>query len=160
MSKDISIMIDNIKFTFRVGCIMQYKNSIIIEKSPKFKHSVIPGGRVMTLEDTKSALLRELKEEMNIDFSDREITFHHIIENFFTMNNIKYHEIYFVYKLILNDEDEIVKNRNNRLMYFDSLGDWNEFVDIDKLVNVNILPAELKEIVKSNEFGKKVVRDK
>ena len=45
-------------------------------------------------------------------------------------------------------------------MNFDSDGDWYEFVDIDKLDNVYILPAELKEIVKSNEFGKKVVRDK
>lgn len=159
MCKDISVMIDNVKFTFRVGCIMQYKNSIIIEKSPIFKHSVIPGGRVMTLEDTKSALLRELKEEMHTDFSNREISFHHIIENFFTMNNVRYHELYFVYKLILNDEDEIVKNRDNKLINYDSKGDWYEFVEIDKLDSAYILPAELKDIIKSNEFGKIVVRD-
>ena len=82
--KDISILVDDVKFNFRVGVIFEYNDSIIIEKGDKANFGVLPGGRVMTLEDTKSALIREVQEEMHFDISKKEIKLQDIIENFFT----------------------------------------------------------------------------
>ena len=81
MKKDISIMIGNTKFNYRVGVIMEYKGKVIIEKGDKVDFGVIPGGRVMTGEDTKSALIREIKEEMHFDISKKKIRLCHIIAN-------------------------------------------------------------------------------
>lgn len=159
MSKDISLMIDDVKFNFRVGCIMVYENYVILEKGLKAKYYVIPGGRVKTLEDTKLALLRELEEEMHIDFKNKDIKLHHIIENFFTIDGIKYHEPYFIYKMKLDDSDEIVKRRKEKLINYDSQGNWYEFIDIQKLDGVNILPVELKKIITSDNFSTTIVRD-
>ena len=73
MKKDLSIMVDDVKFNFRVSCIMKYKGKVLVEKNPEVSHSVFPGGRVMTMEDTKEALIREIKEEMHFDISKKDI---------------------------------------------------------------------------------------
>ena len=99
MKKDLSIMVDDVKFNFRVSCIMKYKGKVLVEKNPEVSHSVFPGGRVMTMEDTKEALIREIKEEMHFDISKKDIELKAIIENFFRSNGVKYHEIGFVYKI-------------------------------------------------------------
>jgi ADP-ribose pyrophosphatase YjhB (NUDIX family) len=65
--KDVSVMFDDIKFNYRVGLIIEKNNQIIIESSRVVDFSLIPGGRVKTLESTSQAMKREIKEEMGID---------------------------------------------------------------------------------------------
>lgn len=159
MKKDISIMIDDVKFNFRVGAIMEYNEKVMIEKTTKVDFGVIPGGRVMTGEDTKEALIREIQEEMHYDISKKEITLQHIIENFFTLNGIKYHELYFVYRVQLDDSDEIVHRKKEELINYDSDCEWYECIDINEIDNEKIQPEALKNIVKESTFGKTIVRD-
>ena len=159
MKRDISIMIGDTKFNYRVGVIMEYKGKVIIEKGNKVNFGVIPGGRVMTGEDTKSALIREIQEEMHFDISNKEIKLCHIIENFFKMNKRKYHELYFVYELKLDDNDEIVRKTKDDFINYDSECNYYEFIDIDKLDNEMIKPVVLKDIIRKRKIGRTVVRD-
>ena len=69
-NKDLSTMIDDTKLNIRVGAIIQYQNKILIEKNKNVDFSVIPGGRIKTLENSKEALIREIKEELGIDKVD------------------------------------------------------------------------------------------
>ena len=59
----------------------------------------------------------------------------------------------------LDDSDEIVKRRKEKLINYDSQGNWYEFIDIKRLDGVNILPVELKKIITSDNFSTTIVRD-
>ena len=157
--KDISILVDDIKFNFRVGVIFEYNDSIIIEKGDKSNFGVLPGGRVMTLEDTKSALIREIQEEMHFDISKKEIKLQDIIENFFTYNGTKYHELYFVYRVKLEENDEIVKRKKEEFINYDSESNYYEYINLDDIDNERIKPEIIKKIVKDSKFDTIVVRD-
>ena len=157
--KDISILVDDIKFNFRVGVIFEYNDSIIIEKGDKANFGVLPGGRVMTLEDTKSALIREIQEEMHFDISKKEIKLQDIIENFFTYNGTKYHELYFVYRVKLEENDEIVKRKKGEFINYDSESNYYEYINLDDIDNERIKPEIIKKIVKDSKFDTIVVRD-
>ena len=138
-NNDLSIFVNNVKFNFRVGVILEYKNNILIEKGKKATHSVIPGGRVKTLEDTKNTLIREIQEEMHFDISKKDIKLQNVIENFFTSNDVKYHELFFVYRIKLDENDEIIS--------------------INDIEKENIKPEIIKKIVKEDKFKNIVVRD-
>ena len=113
----------------------------------------------MTGEDTKTALIREINEEMHFDISKKRITLCHVIENFFRMNKRNYHELYFVYELKLDDRDEIVHKKKDDFINYDSECNYYEFIDIDKLENEQIKPIVLKDIIKKRKLGRTVVRD-
>lgn len=157
--EDISILINDVKFNFRVGAIFEYNNSVIIEKGYKPTHGVLPGGRIKTLEDIKSALIREIQEEMHFDISKKEIMLQDIIENFFTNNNVKFHELYFVYRIKLDENDELVHRKKEEFINYDSKDRYYEFIDLDKIDDEAIKPYVIKDIVKSTKFETFVVRD-
>lgn len=154
-NKDLSIMIDDIKLNIRVGAIIKYKDKILIEKNKNVDFSVIPGGRVKTLENSNIALLREIKEELGLNLSNEKFELSAFIENFFTFENNKYHELYFVYKVELtknyNLNDGIINLDNQESNYY--------LLTQEEFQQENILPNILKEIVLSNEFKHYVVNN-
>lgn len=157
--EDISVLINDVKFNFRVGVIFEFNGKVIIEKGGKGGHGVLPGGRVKTLENTKEALIREIKEEMHFDISKKEIKLQSIIENFFENSNQKFHELYFVYKIQLDDNDDIVKIESKDFINYDSESNYYEFVDINNIDDEFIKPLVIKKIVKEENFKNFVVRD-
>ena len=65
--KDISVMIDDVRFNYRVGLIIENNDDVLVEFNPKVNFVVIPGGRVKTLESTKQAIRREIMEELKYE---------------------------------------------------------------------------------------------
>lgn len=160
MNKDISIMIDDdVKFNYRVGAIFEYNGKVIVEKSEEAGHSVLPGGRVKALEDTKTALIREMQEEMHWDISEKAMKLQHIVENFFDAKGIKCQELYFIYKIMLDDSDEIVHREKEEFTNYDSESSYYEWVKKDEIDKEYILPVALKRIINEKNFGTTVVKD-
>ena len=106
-NNDLSIMIGDVKLNIRVGVILEYNKKILIEKNKEFDYCVLPGGRIHTLESTEEALIREVKEELGIDISEKNIKIFSIIENFFEKDNKNYHELYYLYKIELDNDYNI-----------------------------------------------------
>lgn len=104
--KDVSIMIDNVKFNYRAGLIIECGNKILVEVNPDIDFVTLPGGRVKTLESSKEGLKREIKEELDFSIKEKDLCLRGIIENFFEFDNKKYHELFFCTKLLL------IKNTN------------------------------------------------
>lgn len=152
---DISLMLDDVKLNFRVGAILEYKDKILTEKNDSVTYSVMPGGRVKTLEDTKEALEREIKEELGIDVRGVNSEFISIVENFFVFNSVKCHEIYFVYRYKLNTDYDI-KDGMKSLDSASSKYYWKNKEELNKL---EILPKIIKEVVFLKEFKRYVVRN-
>lgn len=152
---DISVMISEVKFNYRVGAILKHKDKILIETSDSVNYSVIPGGRVKLLEDTKYALNREIEEELGIDISKCESKLISVVENFFKVGEVQYHELYFIYKVELDDDVMI----EDGMVNLDSYGSKYYWKSLEELKKVKMLPQELKEIATLDEFKKFVVRD-
>ena len=147
--KDLSLMIDNVKFNYRAGLIIEKGGKVLVECNPEIDFVTLPGGRVKTLESSFEALKRELYEEMGIKIKKEEVKMKALIENFFEMDNKKYHELYFLYRLKVETGDNRFKDemKNN-----DSKASYYIWVKKDKLAEANLLPVILRDLVKASKF--------
>ena len=152
--KDVSVMIGEAKFNYRVGLLIERNSEVLVETNPAIDFVVFPGGRVKTLEDSASALKREIKEEMGIDIDTNEIKLHSLFENFFEYEGIKVHELYILYKLEIKPDDKRFKDN---MINMDSDASYYKWVNKD-LKDVELLPKELKGVIDSKEFTRVVVK--
>ncbi|MBR1540062.1 MAG: NUDIX domain-containing protein [Clostridia bacterium] len=146
MEKDISIVVDNSKLNVRTGVIFKHDNKALIEISKVGSNSTIPGGRVKFNEKSEDTAIREIREELEMNLEKSRLKHKTTLENFFQVDGLKFHEIYFIYEYQLNEEelkkvDTIKDNADNKDTYF-------QFIDFDKLNTVNLLPENLADIIR------------
>lgn len=153
---DLSIIIDGVKFNFRVGLLVKMKKQVLVECNQDYDFVVLPGGRVKTLESSEDALIREINEEMKIDLSNYNLEFIGADENFFELDNIKYHELYFIYKIEIDENNEDFKDG---MINYDSKVNYYKWVDILDLKEVNLLPKSLINIIDSNGIHHSIQKD-
>ena len=128
----------------------------MVECNPAIDFVTLPGGRVQTLESSMDALKREIKEEMNIELDSERIKMRALIENFFEMDEKKYHELYFLYKLKVTSKDtEFKKDMKN----IDSKASYYKWVKKEDLEKENLLPVVLRDLVMRNGFETVVIND-
>jgi len=146
-NNDVSFIIDelNVKFNFRVAGLIKEGEKTFLQKNTKENFYYPLGGRVKYLEHSKDALIREIKEEVNIDINRDDVNFLDIIENFFTFNNVKYHELLFVYEI--KTPKELI-NRNN-FTSIDKEIEFNTWVDLKEIKDLDLRPTELKKYLLS-----------
>lgn len=104
---DISIDLNNYILNVRTSAFIRCKGEILVCEHKNKNYYSLPGGRVKVGEDSKEALLRELKEELNYDLGENDLRITRVIENFFVCKGQKVHEYLFVY---LCDLDESLYN--------------------------------------------------
>ena len=153
---DLSLMVGNVKFNYRAGLLITKNNKVLVECNPDYDFVTIPGGRVKTKESSIDALIRELEEEMYITISKEEVKFKSVIENFFELDNKDYHELFFLYKLNVEDKDDRFKED---MINYDSEKSYYKWVDKDKLDEVNLLPKPIRNISTNDEFESIIVKD-
>lgn len=153
---DLSLMVGNVKFNYRAGLLITKNNKVLVECNPDYDFVTIPGGRVKTKESSIDALIRELEEEMHITISKEEVRFKSVIENFFELDNKDYHELFFLYKLNVEDKDDRFKED---MINYDSEKSYYKWVDKDKLDEVNLLPKPIRNISTNDEFESIIVKD-
>lgn len=153
---DLSLMVGNVKFNYRAGLLITKNNKVLVECNPDYDFVTIPGGRVKTKESSIDALIRELEEEMHITISKEEVRFKSVIENFFELDNKDYHELFFLYKLNVQDKDDRFMED---MINYDSEKSYYKWVDKDKLDEVNLLPKPIRKISTNDEFESIIVKD-
>ena len=142
---NITIKDDNMRFGVRVGAIIynEEKNKILLE-NPKENKYMFPGGGIETLEDSKTAIQRELQEELG---QTVDLTLKYTVELFLNIPNKKYHEIGFYY-LTKIQETSIPNNFHS--LDGDSTFKW---VEISKLNNYEILGKPIKDKIFNSEIN-------
>lgn len=153
--KDVSIMIENVKFNFRAGLIIECGDEVLVEVNPEIDFVTLPGGRVKTMETSKEGLKREIYEELNYKIKDKECNLRGIIENFFEYDNKKYHELYFLYKIQIDENHKLYKNK---LINKDSKKTYFKWVKKNNLAKENLLPKVLRQWSKTDGFDTAVLR--
>ena len=154
--KDLSIMVGDAIFNYRVGLIIKKGDEMMVEANPEYEFVVIPGGRVKTLESSIDALIREIKEEMNVEIKKEEIKIKSLIENFFMFEGNKVHEMFITYEMEIKEDDERFKGEMKNI---DSKANYYKWVKLNDIESVKILPVILKDAIKSKEFKHLILMD-
>ena len=142
---NVDFIDDEYRFNAR-SCAIIYnkdKTNVLLFKADEARNFyMLPGGRIQHFEDSKTAIIREMQEELgwnlNYDFCA-------IQENFLEVKSQKITQYSFCYKAIYNEE--ITKEKFACLD-----NDYQHFycVDIDKLDNYKILPNSNKNLILEN----------
>lgn len=127
-------MIQDTRLNIRVVGLVKTAKGYLFEKSDK-GYVFTLGGRVKVGETTREAMVREIKEEIGME--SEGLTLRSVIENFYTSDDKKVHEICFVYEI-----DEIFSGVVPP-----------EFVEIQisDAGNYDIKPISIVEILKSEK---------
>ena len=134
-----------------VRAIIQTKGKILICRHREKKYYFFPGGHVDFRETAETALVRELKEELNIVV--KKLTFIGIVENIYIEKKDKHkehrgkhHEINLVFKVSVGK----VKDK--------SLEDHIDFILLDKkdFQKTKVLPVSLQKNIIRRLNGKKI----
>lgn len=146
---DLTLDVENYKLNIRAGGILIHNNKVLTHRDVNKDHYCLPGGRVEIGESSEETIKREIQEELGkkVEILGYAAT----IENFFEMQNKKYHEIYFLYRIEFADEED---KKINYTMHNSEGKEYlqYEWIDIDRIDEYNLLPKCLKEIVKSKKF--------
>ena len=137
-------------FNYRVAAILLHNNKVLLHSPDYFGFYALPGGRCEELETSEEALRRELQEEMSITESKMNLEW--IVENFFNMDNEKYHEISFCYNVKLPEDSPIYKTNKYPGQEGDKKIDF-VWIPIDELKNINIKPAFIPKYIKQTGKG-------
>ena len=146
---DISFDFENNKLNIRAAALIFHNNKLLVHKNVHDDYYALLGGRVKIGEDSQTTIRREILEELGkeIDINGYACT----IENFFFMNNKKYHEYIFTYLAEFSDDSDkkittTIKNveGKNFLQY--------EWLDLEKIDQYTLKPTIIKEIIKENIF--------
>lgn len=153
---DITIDVGDYKLNIRAAGIIIHNNKVLCHKNINSDHYCIIGGRVEIGEDSATTVKREIKEELGKEIEI--IGYVGTIENFFEMNNLKYHEIMFVHQVEFKDKEDkkieyTLKNIEGKeyLQY--------EWIDLEKIEEYPIWPKAIQKILKENKFPTHKIND-
>lgn len=145
--EDNDIKIDNLSgnFKFRVNGILMHDDEILVVKMNNNPFYCLPGGHVKLGEDSKSAVVREIKEETGYNSHINKLVT--TTENFFVRKNgKKIHELGFYYLLNLDDK-EVIDNREYETTEEneEKINLHFKWIPIKELKDIDFKPQELKE---------------
>ncbi len=94
---DICLDMNEYRVNLRVAAIVRRGDAVLLCRPPGHDWWFLPGGRIKVNEDSLTAMRRELTEEIGPGFEVRKPTV--IVENFFDLEDRRFHEICTVYEV-------------------------------------------------------------
>lgn len=148
---DLKIVDQDKKFKCRVNGILVQEGKVLGVKINDNNFYCCPGGHVELGEDSKTAMIREFKEETGLDVKIEKLVC--IMENFFEGGEYLFHEISFYYLLSCNNlydknlDFKIEENDKGKLVQLDF-----KWFDL-QTINDEFRPSVLKEKLKNGDFN-------
>lgn len=136
------------KFNFRVGGILESSDGkkVLIHRLSNFDFWLLPGGRVELVEDTESAILREIQEELGVKCEvDRLVS---ITESFFEIKGKTCHELAFNYLLKLPEDCSILQN-NEEFAGIEGEKYRYKWLDKEELSGIDFRPSYMVPVLQN-----------
>lgn len=132
---DFRTRIDNRIFGVRATALMIKDGKIFLTKDSKGRYYTI-GGAIEVNETAEAAVVREVKEELEVDSRVNQLAF--VVENQFTHEGIKFHniEFHFIVEPVGTVPDEMIEGKSKQPC---------EWIEVDKIVNLDVVPAFLAQ---------------
>ena len=151
---DIEIKGNNQKFKYRVNGIVIKDNKLLTLRMKNNISYCLPGGHIEFGEDSKSAVIREMLEELNTAVKIQK-TFA-IIESFYSdKNDLKTHEISFYYIVIPEHFNNIPQvNYSTTELDKGELKEHHfEWLDLNKLAQYDFRPKFIGEKLINKDYN-------
>lgn len=151
---DLTFQTKNGYFNHRVAAVIVYDNKLLAQKNINDNSYYLVGGRVRFGESSEEALVREIKEELNVDLTDFYPLW--VNECFFDDAGKTYHEIGIYYrvnieKIGFSHYDKTFKIKEaHRTNYY-------EWLSIDELESVTLYPQFIKNEIKDIDNLKLII---
>ncbi len=149
---DLKIKTEAEEFHVRTCGIIKQENKFLIMRVNKTPYYHIPGGHIEIGEDSKQAVIREIKEEIGCDVKEAKLF--SIEENFWTRNNKKCHGIEFYYiikpkqQLQMQDCEKIENDKGEeKLLHF-------KWVTLEEIKEIDLRPSNIKDMLINEEYLK------
>ena len=151
---NIDFIKDNFKFNARVSALIFNKNKdkiLLFKIEDGRDYYMLPGGRIELFEDSKSAIKREIKEELGYDINFDLCS---IQENFLEKNNVKITQYCFCYKGIY--DGEIIREK---FVCLDNHSQYFYWIDLDKINDYKIFPKLTYNLINNNKIKHIIEKD-
>ncbi len=125
----------NTNFELIVRALIIRNNKVLLCQTKGREYYFLPGGHVEFGETMHTALIREIKEEMDVSVSN--VNFIGGIENIFTQNEKMIHEVSFIYQVDVDRDD--VDARENHIEF--------TWFSLDQILEINIVPPVIKDAI-------------
>lgn len=155
---DVRINASGQSFKFRVGGIIRKGDKFLCVKINKNNFFCLVGGHTELNEDTETAVVREIKEELCVDV--KVVALACIFENFFTTKSgRKFHELCFAYDVELIDDVEIndyvrMENDNGEMVKLEF-----KWLTLQQM-RENFKPKALVDVIESGCFKHLIIKEK
>lgn len=139
MGKMISFKVGDERFNFRVAAVFIKDHKVLLHQYENDDFYAFPGGRAEMLENSEQTIIREMKEELNITINIDKLLW--LVEDFFCLNDIKFHEICLYYLVDTQDDLPIEPFTRKEI---DGTKLFFKWFDIDQLDDLYMVPEKLK----------------
>lgn len=146
MGKDIIFKTDEFVFSYRVAGLLLHDGKILLQRPTGDTSYAIPGGHVELGETNEETLIREFKEEINVDVKVNSLRW--VVELFFPWGDKPCHQICLFYDVLLTENANIplsgafwgseqLEGKSFKLEFI-----W---VDIKDIETIELYPIEAKK---------------
>lgn len=144
-TKDILFNSEDSVFSFRVAGVLILNGKILLQRPTNDIGYAYPGGHVNFGETSENALIREFKEEINVDIKPTKLLW--IGENFFPWGKRDCHQICLYYLVDLCDASQI--SLNGSFYVQDKLAEktWKlefSWINLSTLKDIELYPENTK----------------
>jgi ADP-ribose pyrophosphatase YjhB (NUDIX family) len=153
--EDILFHTENYVFSYRIAGILINENKILLQKPTNEEDGyAFPGGHVSFGETNEETLIREFKEEINIDIKVNELKW--VAEIFCPWGKKKMHQICLYYMVKLNNFEQIplngkfigneqIEGRNFKIEFY-----W---IPINEINKITIYPNNVYKLLNKLDEG-------
>lgn len=142
---DITFKTPEGRFNYRVCAIIINNEKLLVMKDERSPYYYLPGGRVALHETAENAMLREIREELEIDAKIIRPLW--LNQSFFTedVNQEKYHELCIYFLVDVSDTDLLSKENNFELTENGRHRHVFSWMPFDELNNNYLYPIFIKK---------------
>lgn len=100
-------------------------------------------------------MIREVKEEIGLTLKEADLKLIKVVENFFTLNGKKFHELLFIYKI---NNNEYFKDKKE-IKVIDKSDAINKWYNIPDLNSMDIRPQCVINSLNNNEITHYILKN-
>ena len=141
---------DDRRFNHRVAGACVHEDHVLLTTAEGEDFWMLPGGRVEFLEDTRTALQREMVEELGCEAEVGRLLW--VVEDFFALSGRSYHEVAFVYEFLPSDTSVLERTWTRNITDGGVAMEFRWF-SLEELTTVNLQPGFLKEVLANPPAG-------
>ncbi|WP_373095232.1 NUDIX hydrolase [Streptococcus oralis] len=131
--QDFRTKVGNTVFGVRATALIVKDNRLLVVEDEDGFYTI--GGAIQVDEATEDAVVREVKEELGVKAQAGQLAF--VVENRFEQAGVHYHNIEFHYLVDLLEDAPLTMQEDEKMQPC-------EWIDLDQLQNIQLVPAFLK----------------